>query len=266
MHFGPWEFVAFGSLWIGAFMLAADVGVRMAPTLRDRIPKLQKIQETGWWAFTPLVLLTLAGGVFLYRALGGGLPQVNYAGAPTSFPTWAYVPLALLTVVGVIWLFRQIGPRRKEDRTPAPPLPQTSDSTGRSTAIRAPITRVEIVHSKINQAAPWLEFDCGGYNATGYNLLLNSVRGRIKVGREEFHGQLEFDRKEFMYPIDDFYTFSLKIPLSAGEAELCRRALAEEKLLVIDFVQAIITATATSKPSNSIFEIMVPNASSLRLP
>lgn len=49
MHFGPWEIAAFVGLWTGAFMLAADVGLRMSPNIRANLPKLEKFQESGWW-------------------------------------------------------------------------------------------------------------------------------------------------------------------------------------------------------------------------
>jgi hypothetical protein len=251
MHFGPWEFVAFGSLWIGAFMLAADVGVRMAPTLRDRIPKLQKIQETGWWAFTPLVLLTLAGGVFLYRALGDGLPQINSGAAPASFPTWAAFLLAFAFVVLLPLAFGLFLVRWR------PAKPSGSNPTGRSEALCAPIIKIGIGTNRLKQAAPWLEFNCNAYNATGYNLMLGEVSGRVKIGNEEFHGQIEFAQREFSYPVDEFYNFTLRVPLSPAEAELCRRALAtgDQKL---EFVSTSITAWATSKPANSSLIIKLP--------
>jgi hypothetical protein len=34
MHVGPWEILAYGALWIGGFILAADVGLRMSPNIR----------------------------------------------------------------------------------------------------------------------------------------------------------------------------------------------------------------------------------------
>jgi hypothetical protein len=68
MHFGPWEVAAFGGLWIAAFMLALDVGLRMASNVQGRFPLLKRIQETGWWGFTPLALLTLAGAIFAANA------------------------------------------------------------------------------------------------------------------------------------------------------------------------------------------------------
>jgi hypothetical protein len=218
--------------------------------------------ERAGFVVTPLC--AVAGAYYAAGTYYGWDKQAatHAGGQAMTLPPWLGIALLGVAIASVLTSWSMIFIRRRAAKSKQP----DPNPTGRSPAIRAPIIKVEIGHSRLSQAAPWLEFDCGGYNATGYNLQLNSVRGRIKVGREEFHGQLEFDRKEFMYPVDDFYTFSLKIPLTAAEAELCRRALAEEKLLVIDFVQTIITATATSKPSNSIFEIMVPNASSLRLP
>jgi len=65
MHFGPWEVVAFGGLWIGAFMLAVDVGLRISPAIRARFPELERITLSGWWAFLPIILLTVSGAIFV---------------------------------------------------------------------------------------------------------------------------------------------------------------------------------------------------------
>jgi hypothetical protein len=51
MHVGPWEIAAYGGLWISAFILAFDVGLRMAPNIQKHFPFLRKVQDSGWWAF-----------------------------------------------------------------------------------------------------------------------------------------------------------------------------------------------------------------------
>jgi hypothetical protein len=162
-----------------------------------------------------------------------------------------YLPPLLFVMAG-LWLFWSTRP---ESRTikPAAKLPDPNP-TGRSPSIRAPIIKIGVGASKLSQAAPWLELYCNGYNATGYNIFFTEVSGRIKIGAEEFHGQIEFDRKEFTYPVDEFYNLSLRVPLTATEAEFCRNALAEGGHS-LEFVGASITAAATSRPANSMFDI-----------
>lgn len=90
MHFGPWEVAAFGGLLVSAIILAADAGLRMAPNIKIRFPSMGRVQDTAWWGFTPLILLTAAGIIFLIDALSW-LPR---NGASTSVQ--ATVPSALL--------------------------------------------------------------------------------------------------------------------------------------------------------------------------
>jgi hypothetical protein len=70
MHFGPWEVVAFGSLYIGSFLLATDVGLRMSPRIQKKFSFIPRLQDSGWWAFTPFIMLTAAGAIFLAKATG----------------------------------------------------------------------------------------------------------------------------------------------------------------------------------------------------
>jgi hypothetical protein len=178
-----------------------------------------------------------------------------------SSPVWAYVPLALLTVVSLIWLFRQIRwPAPKRGPATSPPQeapPQLSNPTGRSQSLYAPIVDMQIEGAKLNQAAPWLIFYCVGYNATGHTLQLASVSGRIKVGSEEFHGKLEFDRNPFMHPTDAFYRFSLRIPLTKPEADVCINVLSESPVYV-EFIGCSVEGVANSSPANSMFAIPLP--------
>lgn len=85
MHLGPWEIAAFGGLWIGAFILAAEIGLTMAPTLRANFPVLERITGSAIWGFTPLFLLTISGLIFLAHNL---LPEQKQASvASQSSPT-----------------------------------------------------------------------------------------------------------------------------------------------------------------------------------
>jgi|GEM_PF-5030765 hypothetical protein len=90
MHFGPWEAAAYGGLWISAAVLAADVGLRMAPNVHLRFPFLRKFQDTALWGFAPLVLLTIAGGIFLMDALGW--VQVTSSLLPEAAPEALHNP------------------------------------------------------------------------------------------------------------------------------------------------------------------------------
>jgi hypothetical protein len=116
---------------------------------------------------------------------------------------------------------------------------------------------MQIEGAKLNQAAPWLIFYCMGYNATGHTLQLASVSGRIKIGSEEFHGKLEFDHNPFMHPADVFYRFSLRIPLTKPEADVCIKVLAESPVYV-EFIGCSIEGVANSSPANSMFAIPLP--------
>jgi hypothetical protein len=165
-----------------------------------------------------------------------------------------YLPPLLFVSAG-LWLFWSTRPEATPKTAARPPDP---NPTGRSQSLHAPIIKIEIGTKRLKQAAPWLELHCNGYNATGYNLTLSEVSGRVKIGNEEFHGQIEFDKKEFTYPVDEYYNFSLRVPLTAAEAALCRTALAEgnQKL---EFVRASIAAWAASRPANSNLFIRLPN-------
>jgi hypothetical protein len=178
-----------------------------------------------------------------------------------SSSAWAYIPLALLVLVGCIWLYRQIAGLRSPAKTYAEKS-ETKESpnpnpSGRSQSLYAPIVDMQIEGAKLNQAAPWLIFYCVGYNATGHTLQLASVSGRIKIGSEEFPGKLEFYSNPFMYPADVFYRFSLRIPLTKPEADVCIKVLSESPVYV-EFLGCSIEGVANSSPANSMFAIPLP--------
>jgi hypothetical protein len=62
---GPWDLVAFGGLYIGAFILAADTGLRMAPEITKKAGLLSKVLASPIWGFAPFVLLTISGIIFI---------------------------------------------------------------------------------------------------------------------------------------------------------------------------------------------------------
>jgi hypothetical protein len=262
-HFGPWEVLAYGALWIGGFMLAVDVGLRMAPNIRVKFPALEKIQESGIWGFTPLILLTLAGGIFLAEAAGWisarnpAAPPPEAAVPPEAHPIlssniWSYLPLALLTLVGIIWLIRQF----PIARTVKAPASQNAIPT-RTVVQLAPLIEMEIGLARLGHAAPWVEFYCDGFNATGYSMRLISAKGRIKCGAEEFHAQIELGEKNWAYPADDLYSFSLRIPLSKSEAAYFSK-ISSQGHFPVSFLDACIEATADGPLASSPFQIRLP--------
>jgi hypothetical protein len=112
MHFGPWDIVAFGTLYIGAFLLATDVGLRMSPRVQKKFSFIPRMQDSAWWAFTPFIMLTVAGAMILARVTGfvsasgpgEALSEPGHAGV-AAFPTWAVVFLffALLVMLPAMW-------------------------------------------------------------------------------------------------------------------------------------------------------------------
>jgi hypothetical protein len=113
MHFGPWELLAFSTVYIGAIMLAVDVGLRMSQTTRERFPGLDRFTESGWWGFTPLVLLTIGGAIFL--ASGLDLLPARQAGLPIPGAGQFIAPIVLLLLVLAIWIAKR--PRRHRAST-----------------------------------------------------------------------------------------------------------------------------------------------------
>jgi hypothetical protein len=112
MHFGPWDIVAFGTLYIGAFLLATDVGLRMSPRVQKKFSFIPRMQDSAWWAFTPFILLTVAGAMILARVTGfvsvsgpGELLSEPGHAAAQTFPTWAVVFFffALLVMLPAMW-------------------------------------------------------------------------------------------------------------------------------------------------------------------
>jgi hypothetical protein len=171
---------------------------------------------------------------------------------------WIGLALLCIAIVSVLTSWGMIFIRRRAEKQKAAGVKTVVGyPEGRSESLYAPIIDMEIDASKLNQAAPWLVFSCFGYNATGYALQLAEVSGRIKIGAEEFHAKIEFDRNPFMHPSDIFYGFSLRVPLTKPEAEVCIRAFAETPVY-IEFIGASIKGVAASQPANSIFRIKIP--------
>src|SRR5260370_40289703 len=72
-HWNFWEWMAYALVWVSALISAADMGLKMAPELRER---MLPVLSSAWWAFTPLVAIVLATLIFLSEAAGVPLPQI----------------------------------------------------------------------------------------------------------------------------------------------------------------------------------------------
>jgi hypothetical protein len=90
-HWGFWEWLAYSGLWISAIILAADIGLKISSDLRE---KFASVIASPIWGFTPLILLTLSGAIFLVRETGliGDRPRVP-APVATQTPSIPDAPL-----------------------------------------------------------------------------------------------------------------------------------------------------------------------------
>jgi hypothetical protein len=62
-----WEWVAYAIMLVGAIIIAADQGLKMAP---DILRHVRGIISNPYWAFSPLVLILLATLILLGREFG----------------------------------------------------------------------------------------------------------------------------------------------------------------------------------------------------
>ena len=66
-HWTFWEWLAYACLLVGAVIIAADTGLRLAPDLAAKLPDLA---HEPAWGFAPLSLMLLATAVLAARAFG----------------------------------------------------------------------------------------------------------------------------------------------------------------------------------------------------
>jgi hypothetical protein len=238
MHFGPWEVVAFGSLYIGSFLLATDVGLRMSPRIQKRFSFIPRLQDSGWWAFTPFIMLTAAGAIFLAKVTGflpesgGSDASASHAAATGSFPIWATVFLVwTLLMLSPILLGRLVFRFQSAK-------PDQQEFIPKGALIS--LTEIEFNTERLSQPAPWLELYLIFANATGYEARPFNVTGRVTVSGQEFHGRIEFIDKIKSHGSEPFFEFGLKIPVSASEAQYCLDCI-QGRNLSLDFTEATIT-------------------------
>jgi hypothetical protein len=99
-HWNFWEWLAYGCIWIAALCSAADMGVKMAPNLRER---MARVISSPWWGFTPLVAISLGTIILLLREFFV-LPNI---------PVWFALFLPLVVALGAVVLLLARMPRRK---------------------------------------------------------------------------------------------------------------------------------------------------------
>jgi len=61
-----WEWLAYGSMFVGALLIAADTGVRLSPELQ----KYSGFMHSAWWGFAPLILFVSATVILIARNYG----------------------------------------------------------------------------------------------------------------------------------------------------------------------------------------------------
>jgi hypothetical protein len=65
-HWSFWEWLAYLCLLLGAMILAADTGIRVAPELAQRLPVI----GTPLWGFASLALVLMATLILVAREFG----------------------------------------------------------------------------------------------------------------------------------------------------------------------------------------------------
>jgi hypothetical protein len=96
-HWGFWEWLGYTTLWIAAVITGADTALKLAPELRSR-PRMQRILQSPYWAFAPLILLTISAiAFFLFQTGTGSQWQIS-------------IPVLIVVLLAVILLLRQFRP------------------------------------------------------------------------------------------------------------------------------------------------------------
>src|SRR6266568_4412238 len=88
-----WDWTAYGTLAVAAFMMAFDYALKNAPTLAKLLPGLA---ESSLWAFAPSMLVVVATVILVFRGTYQGLsPKADETKSllpPRPFPKIRYEP------------------------------------------------------------------------------------------------------------------------------------------------------------------------------
>jgi hypothetical protein len=80
-HWTFWEWVAYGSLFVAALIIAADTSFKLAPDVMARLPEFF---HSEWWGFAPVVLVVAATIILLLREFVFKPRQHTSEGSETS--------------------------------------------------------------------------------------------------------------------------------------------------------------------------------------
>jgi len=61
-----WDWLAYGAMFVGALIIAADTGVRLSPELQ----KYFGFMHSAWWGFAPLILIVAGTVILISRSFG----------------------------------------------------------------------------------------------------------------------------------------------------------------------------------------------------
>jgi hypothetical protein len=121
------------------------------------------------------------------------------------------------------------------------------------------LNEIEFNIGRLSQAAPWLELYLTFFNATGRVIRPLSVRGRILVSAQEFHGHIELVAPvTTMYGENKFFRMGVKIPVSSTEAEYCFDSIRRNNLQVGFVDGALAFQVSVLEGSSPEFHVWLP--------
>jgi len=83
-HWGAWDWIAYGALFAGAAVLAAETGLSQSPSLLKKLPS---IFRSPYWGFVPLILVLSSTGIFVTREVFAHEPAIPTMAGLTSTPS-----------------------------------------------------------------------------------------------------------------------------------------------------------------------------------
>ena len=69
-HWGFFDCLAYGSIWVGAILLFLDGGLKMATDLKKRHPVIRKVLSSGYWMFAPIAFLGVSAITLIGAEMG----------------------------------------------------------------------------------------------------------------------------------------------------------------------------------------------------